>query len=259
ELFQISEDDLFRIATGILQLEQRQRVALFVRRDELERFISALVFVPRDRYNSELQEKLGKILAQELGGPVVATYTTVGDAPLARVQYILVTTPGRVPNPDLRQLESRLATAARTWREELRDQLVGARGEEEGLRLLGPWCDAFPAAYRDRFDAAEAAADVATIETLLVGDDEMAARLYRDADSPQASDGSGRMRIKLYLAGRQVALTDALPLLENLGVRVEEELPFEVRRLQDERDDRDEAAVGEAGAGGGRSVWVHDF
>ncbi len=243
ELFQIGEDDLFRIATGILQLEQRQRVALFVRRDELERFISALVFVPRDRYNSELEEKLGRILTEALGGPVVATYTTVGDAPLARVQYILVTTPGQVPQVDIRQVEAKLAKAARSWREELRDQLIAARGEEEGLRLLAAWGDAFPAAYRDRFDAAEAVADAATVESLLDGGDELAARLYRDADAPPE-----RMRIKLYLAGRQVALTDALPLLENLGVRVEEELPFEVQR-----------GGGDGGPDGARTIWIHDF
>ncbi|HET9765484.1 MAG TPA: NAD-glutamate dehydrogenase domain-containing protein, partial [Thermoanaerobaculia bacterium] len=243
ELFQIGEDDLFRIATGILQLEQRQRVALFVRRDELERFISALVFVPRERYDVELSEKLGKILAAELGGPVVAVYTQVGDAALARVQYILVTTPGQVPRVDIRQVEAKLAKAARSWREELRDQLVAARGEEEGLRLLAGWGEAFPAVYRDRFDAAEAVADAATVESLLDGGDELAARLYRDADAPPE-----RMRIKLYLAGRQVALTDALPLLENLGVRVEEELPFEVKR-----------GGGEGGADGARTIWIHDF
>ncbi len=241
ELFQISEDDLFRIAVGILQLQQRQRVALFVRRDELERFISALVFVPRDRYSSELREKLGKILAQELGGPVVAFYTTVGDAALARVQYILVTTPGAVPKPDLRQVEARLATAARTWREELRDGLVAARGEEEGLRLLGAWGEAFPAAYRDRFEVGDALADVEVAEAMLQSGEEFAARLYR---SPEMD--ADHVRVKLYLAGRQVALTDALPLLENLGVRVEEELPFEV-------------SVAAAGEQGGRAVWIHDF
>jgi glutamate dehydrogenase len=247
ELFQISEDDLFRIAVGILQLEQRQRVALFVRRDELERFISALVFVPRDRYSSELREKLGRILAQELGGPVVAFYTTVGDAPLARVQYIFVTKPGEVPRPDLRQLEAKLAVAARTWREELRDQLVAAHGEEEGLRLLAAWGEAFPAVYRERFGAADALADVEVAEAMLASGEEFAARLYRSAEMPPPNEDHRRVRVKLYLAGRQVALTDALPLLENLGVRVEEELPFEVR------------VAAAAGANGARAVWIHDF
>ncbi|HXT22395.1 MAG TPA: NAD-glutamate dehydrogenase domain-containing protein, partial [Thermoanaerobaculia bacterium] len=242
ELFQISEDDLFRMAMGILHLHQRQRVALFVRRDELERFISALVFVPRDRYNAELRDKLGKVLERELGGPVVAFYTTVGDAPLARVQYILVTKPGEVPAADLRQVEVKLAVAARTWREELRAQLTEAHGEEKGLQLLGAWGDAFPAVYRDRFGIGDAVADVGVVEAMLDGGDELQARLYRTAGMP-----AERMRVKLYLAGRQVPLTDALPLLENLGVRVEEELPFEVR-----------LAERQPGAGA-QSVWIHDF
>jgi len=237
ELFQISEDDLFRISLGILQLSQRPRVALFLRYDELERFISALVFVPRDRYSSELRERLGKILERELGGVVAAVYTQVGDAALARVQYIFVTRPGQVPKVDPRQVEAKLATAARTWREELRDQLVAARGEEEGLRLLASWGDAFSSGYRDRFATADARADVEVIESLLASGEELGSRLYRQPDAP-----AERMRIKLYLVGRQIALTDALPLLENLGVRVEEELPFEVRPK-----------------GTDQSIWVHDF
>src|SRR6185436_16210635 len=103
--------------------------------------------------------------------------------------------------------------------------------------------EAFPTVYRDRFGAAEAAADVAVVESLLDGGEELAARLYRTSDMP-----ADRMRIKLYLAGRQLALTDALPLLENLGVRVEEELPFGVKR-----------GGGEAGEDGARTVWIHDF
>ncbi len=240
ELFQISEDDLVRVALGILQLSQRQRVALFLRKDEFERFISALVYVPRDRYTFELRERLGKILEQELGGEVTAFYTQVGDAALARVHFIVRTTPGQLREVNVREVEARLAAAARTWREDLREQLVAARGEEAGLQQLATWEEAFPAVYRDRFDAREALADADVIAALLAGGEEMTARLYRGDAMP-----AGHMRIKLYLAGRQIMLTDALPLLEDLGVRVEEELPFEVRPG--------------APLAAGTAVWVHDF
>ncbi|HEV8629896.1 MAG TPA: NAD-glutamate dehydrogenase, partial [Thermoanaerobaculia bacterium] len=237
ELFQISEEDLYRIAIGILQLHQRQRVALFLRKDEFERFVSALVFVPRDRYTFELRERLQKILERALGGEVTAFYTQVGDAALARVHFIVRTTPGQIRAVDVKRVEAELAAAARTWREDLREQLVASRGEEVGLALAATYGEAFPPAYRDRFGAAEALADLEVVERLLAGGEEFAARLYRSADMP-----AERMRIKLYLAGRQIALTDALPLLENLGVRVEEELPFGLRP-----------------AGSERGVWVHDF
>ena len=243
ELFQISEDDLFRIAMGILQLGQRQRVALFLRKDEFERFMSVLVFVPRDRYTSELREKLGRILESEIGGEVAAFYTQVGDAALARVHYILRTTPGQVREIDVKQVEAKLAAAARTWREDLREQLIATHGEEKGLQLLATWAEAFPAVYRDRFGAADALADLDVVHELLASGEEMASRLYRSADLPPE-----HMRIKLYLVGRQIALTDALPMLENLGVRVEEEFAFEVRPRESG-----------APAPSGQMVWVHDF
>ena len=249
ELFQIGEEDLYRIALGILALQNRQRVALYVRQDELERFISALVFVPRERYTSDLRERIQKIVEDALGGEVTAFYTQLTDAPLARVQYIVRTTPGQIPPIDLKSVERRIAAAARSWAEDLRDELVDRLGEEEGLAKLAAYEDAFPAGYRDRFTAAEAREDIAALDRLIV---EAVAgapagpgagfevRFHRPADA-----APGAMRVKLYLVGRQLALTDALPLLENLGVRVEEELPFEV--------DRD------GPKGTDPPVWIHDF
>src|SRR5687768_3579130 len=249
ELFQIGEEDLYRISLGILALQNRQRVALYLRQDELERFISALVFVPRERYTSELRERMERIIAEALGGEVTAFYTQLTDAPLARVQYIVRTTPGQIPPIDVKTVEARLAAAARSWGEDLRSHLVDQLGEEEGLAKLAAYEDAFPAGYRDRFDAAEAREDIAVLDRLIAAAVAGApsgpgagfeARFYQRVGAE-----AGRMRVKLYLVGQQIALTDALPLLENLGFRVEEELPFEV--------DRD----GPEGAD--PPVWIHDL
>ncbi|HVS02173.1 MAG TPA: NAD-glutamate dehydrogenase [Thermoanaerobaculia bacterium] len=236
ELFQIAEDDLFRMTLGILQLQQRQRVALFVRRDQFERFASALVYVPRERYTYELRQRMQEILEQAFGGKVTAFYTQMADAPLARTHYIVKTTPGEIPPYDLKALEEELAEAARSWQDHLREHLVGGLGEEEGLSRLQTWGRAFPVGYRERFPAKEALPDIAVMERLERQATGFDARLYRPRGASEDT-----VHLKLYQAGRHLALSDALPVLENLGVWVEAEVPFEITRA------------------GAPPLWIHDF
>jgi glutamate dehydrogenase len=236
ELFQISEDDLYRIALGILQLQQRHRVALFLRTDEFERFVSALVYLPRDRYDLALRERFQAILERALGGEQISFQTHVTDAPLARVHFLIRTAPGQIPPVDLKALEAELVAAARTWQEGFRDHLVQQLGEGAGLSHLATYREAFPVAYKERFDAAEAFADAAVLERLRQAGGGFDARLYRGATTPP-----GQLRLKLYHSGAPLVLSDALPLLENLGARVEEELPFAIR------------------PDGAPPVWIHDF
>ncbi|MDX1630682.1 MAG: NAD-glutamate dehydrogenase [Thermoanaerobaculia bacterium] len=237
ELFQIREEDLFRIAMGILRLQQQHRVALFVRRDEFERFVSCLVYVPRERYTFELRRRMQELLETAFDGEVTAFYTQMSDAPLARTHYIVRTEPGEIPHYDLRQVEDSLAQAARTWTEHLREHLVRAEGEEVGLALVRKYGDAFPVSYRERFPAKAAIPDIRTMQVLLGSREQFDACLYRPPDL-----GEDRLRLKLYRVGRHLSLSDALPVLENLGLRVESEVPFETR----------------FGDGDG-TVWIHDF
>jgi glutamate dehydrogenase len=178
ELFQISEDQLFHTALGILHLQDRQRVALFLRRDDFERFISCLVYVPRDRYTMALRERAQKILEKAFAGEITSFTTLLGDAPLARVHMIIRTTAGRIPAYDVEKVEAELIEAARSWTDHLSNALIAACGEEKGLTLYRRYEDAFPAGYRDEFDAAEAVADIAVIEETLVSG-ELGMNLYR--------------------------------------------------------------------------------
>src|SRR5580704_18443629 len=104
ELFQIREDELFETAIGILNLQERQRIALFVRRDPLERFVSCLVFVPRDRYDTALRKRFAEILADAFAGTPAAFYVHLDESLLARVQPIIRTTRGAVPVVDVAAL-----------------------------------------------------------------------------------------------------------------------------------------------------------
>ena len=102
ELFQTPEDELLALALGVLHLYDRPRVRVFARRDPFDRFISILLFVPRDRYDSDLQARLGAIIAQAWGGEVSAVYPSFSDQPLARMHYIIRVAPGGHSDPDLR-------------------------------------------------------------------------------------------------------------------------------------------------------------
>jgi len=236
ELFQITDDELHEISLGILRLQERQRVTLFVRKDPFERFVSALVFVPRDRHNTELRHRMEAILAEAVNGTASSFSTQVGDGPLARAHFIFQTIPGEVPPIDPRALEAEIAQAAKTWEDRLRKELVESHGEEAGLAELRRWEDAFPGGYRERFGAGEALLDVEMVDRVLASG-ELETRLYR----PQGA-ASHEVRFKIFHPGPVRPLSDVLPMLEDMGLRTVWEVPYEVRPLEAET-----------------SVWIRDF
>jgi glutamate dehydrogenase len=232
ELFQIGEDELYETAIGILNLQERQRIALFVRRDPLERFVSCLVFVPRDRYDSHLRRAFAAILAEAFAGSVTDFYVHLDDDVLARVQFIVGVTRGAVPAVDVAALEQRLAEAGRTWSDRIEEAAATAFGEVQGrtrLRRLKP----FPIGYQARTAPSQAIADVKQIEVVL-GGAAIAASLHPLNDEA----GAG---LRLYREGEPAVLSDMLPILENLGLRIVAEEPFRI-------DSAD-----------GRAVWIHEF
>lgn len=236
ELFQISEDELLEIALGILHLADRPRVKLFERKDPFDRFASVLLFVPRDRYDSDLRKKAGDLLTAAFGGRLSAYYPSFNDTPLARVHFIIGFTPGEHRRPDLRQVEAAIAEAARTWEDRFEHAIRTSGRETEAVAdVLARYRDAFPAGYRERFDAAEALEDVAVIDGF--GEDApIRVRAYRTA-----ADGPLTFRFKLYRRIVPAALADVLPILENMGLKALAEAGFAL--TPEGRD----------------AVWVHDF
>jgi glutamate dehydrogenase len=241
ELFQISDDELFDIALGILHLQERQRIALFVRRDPFERFVSCLVYIPRDRYTTELRQRIQSILERAWNGRVTAYYTHMTDAPLGRLHIILATTPGAIPSVDPAEVEERLVEAGRSWADQLQDALLEAKGEAQGLAAQRRFGDAFPLSYRERFTAHAAVFDTGRIEEAIASAT-LAMNLYRPVEA-----AANELWLKLYNAGDQVALSDVLPMLEHMGLKVISELPYTV-------------TPGGAGEGKAeRPIWIHDF
>src|SRR6188472_78626 len=126
ELFQIDEDTLYHFALGILQLEERPRVRVLARRDRFDRFVSVLVYVPRERYSGQVRAQIGEYLAEVFDGHVSAYYPYIHDAPLTRVHFIIGRRTGPTPDPDRTTLENKVGAIVRTWIDGFVEALAGA-------------------------------------------------------------------------------------------------------------------------------------
>ena len=235
ELFQVSTDELYDIAMGILRLGERQRLRLLVRRDQFERFVSCLIYVPRDVYSTELRLKFQDILVEAFNGIGADFDVLLTDAILARIHFTVRATPGQIPPHDRREIERRLIAAARRWDDGLREALIEEEGEARGIELYKRWAGTFPAAYRELIAPGAAVADVRKIDTLRApGSFDVA--LYRPLGA-----AANHLGFRIYRAGGPVVLSESLPMLEHMGVRVLSENPYRI------------------GPDGAAQVWVHDF
>jgi glutamate dehydrogenase len=242
DLFQISDNDLYDTALGILALGERQRLRLFVCRDPYERFVSCLVYVPREAYSTDLRIKFQRILMASFAGTSAEFDVQLSDAILARIHFTVRTTPGQMPAFDRREIESRLATASRRWDDDLRDALIDAEGEARGLELFKRWSAGFPLGYRERVSARAAVPDVVKLASLTPAEP-LALALYRPLGAEP-----GALGFKVYRLGAAVVLSDSLPMLERMGVRVLGEHNHHIRP----------ADAGDA-PGAGQNVSMHDF
>ena len=237
ELFQMSDDYLFQTSLGILHLQDRQKVALFTRKDDFERFISCLIYVPRDRYTTVLRRTFQDILSGAFAGEVAAHYAQLGDSPLARLHLIIRTTPGKIPAFDNDELEQRLTEAAQSWTDILSAALVRQHGEEDGLHLLNRYADAFGPGYRENYDINQCLQDINQIENLLATGG-IGMNLYHPSGAPK-----NHVRFKVFHPDQPIPLSDALPLFEHMGFRVVDEIPHHIDLRLDQN----------------RVVMVHDF
>jgi glutamate dehydrogenase len=235
ELFQIGEDELYDVALGILHLGERRRVRLFVRRDAFGRFLSCLVYLPLERYNTDVRRRIESILQDAFNGESVDFSARVSESVLARLHLVVHTDPAAVSDYDVASIESRLAEATRAWSDDLHDALIEELGEERAASLFRRYGHAFPPAYRDDFSPRAAVADIQRIERL-DPDGDLDLSLYVPLESP-----AGHLAFKLLRSGQPILLSDVLPQLENMGARVSDERPFEVRPVD------------------GAPVWIYDF
>ncbi len=235
-LFQISEEELFTTAIGILHLQERQRIRVFIHRDPFARYYSCIIYVPRDRFNTETRLSIQNLLARYLGGSDIEFDVHLSESVLARLYFIVRVPPGSQANFDVAEIEARLRDITRQWVDDLREALLEHCGEERGLRLYRRYAEGFRADYREHYVAKIAVSDIELMETLTDDEHSIAMSLYQPLEAPE-----GELQFKMFRAERPISLSEALPMLENMELRVEEERPSEIRRSD------------------GSCIWMHDF
>jgi glutamate dehydrogenase len=225
ELWQMSREELTETARGILHLLDRPRARVFMRRDRFNRFVTALVYIPKDRYDSAIRIAAGDAIAKAYGGHVDSFMQQLGEGQLARVLYVVGDIDKKSAGPSERALDAMITSLARTWKDNFADAVMSSRlfdaaGREDAANRFD---DAFTAAYRERYSIDEALID--TAEIMSTQDDEVIrVRAYR-----LKGDGDNVMRCKFYARGDVLALSATVPILEKMGLFVDSEVNFELQ------------------------------
>jgi len=235
ELVQATSRELQDTAVGVLNLQERQRVRLFIRRERFGRFYSCLVYIPRERFNTENREQIQDILKRALKGVRLDYGVHISESRLARLQVIVRPRSGAEIRFDVAALEKKIVDAVRSWRDELTSILVEKHGEEIGLKAAARFGRAFPEAYKEDISPWVAAFDVENASAVYQGED-LRMSLYR----PRKSRG-GIIRFKIFRKDVPIPLSDVLPMLENLGLHIVNERPYELEMPE------------------GQSIWIQDF
>jgi glutamate dehydrogenase len=226
EIFQTSVDELAPIAATVMHTRERRQLRLFVRRDTYGRFWSCLVYLPRDRYNTAVRERIAAILKEQLHGDSLEYTAHVGDSFAARLHFVVRPAPGQsIGEVDVADLERRCAEAARSWRDDFTAAVVAEYGEEKGSRLARQYANCFPEAYKEDYAPRTGAADLGRLEEI---EDEgiIGLSLYEQLDA-----GPGEARLKIFRVGAPLSLSQILPTLSAMGVEVVDERPYALDHL----------------------------
>ena len=235
ELFQTRDEQLIEIAGSVLHLQERRHTKLYARVDEYGRYVSCLVYLPRDRYNTAARMRVEKVLSEAFDAVSVDHTALVTESILARLHYVVHVREGAsISGVDFGELEHRIAKAVQSWSDDFTSAVLAEVGEERAPSILHVFSEAFPSTYQEEFDAATGVADALTIHALAEG--QLALDLYQVPGQPER-----RHRLKMIRIGPAMSLSRILPTLQALGVDVLDEHPHEVSRK------------------GGQPAWILDF
>ncbi|MBX9933989.1 MAG: NAD-glutamate dehydrogenase [Methylobacterium sp.] len=236
DLFQIDVERLHRFALAIINLADRPRIRVLSRPDRFGRFVSLLVYVPKDRYDSTVRAKIGAYLAEVYEGRLSASYPDFPEGPLARTHYVIGFSGKHTPERDPVALEAGVAGIVRTWADALRDALAETCPGGAARALANRYAEAFSVSYRENFAPAVAVTDIAILERLSETNPRAADLGRRDSDRPSQA------RLKVFSRGAALPLSDRVPALENLGFRVINERTYRILLPQAEGP-----------------IWLHDM
>ncbi|OUS40737.1 NAD-glutamate dehydrogenase [Oleispira antarctica] len=237
ELIQSSSEQLYNTALGILNIQERRQTRAFLRKGTYGKFLYCMVYTPRDIYNTELRTKIQGVLEDACDPDFVEFNTNFSESILARTHFVLRLKNSESGDVNHAEIERKIQQAARSWGDDLHTALVEQVGEEKGNRYHQVYRHAFPAGYREDFGSRTAVADIQHIEDLRTHPEKgIAMSFYRELE-----EGENQLRFKLFNLDDVLPLSDVLPILENLGLRVIGEHPYGLQ-LDD-----------------GRKVWIHNF
>jgi glutamate dehydrogenase len=226
EFFHTPTEELTPIAESVMYAGQRRQLRAFLRRDTYARYVSALVYLPRDRYSTAVRERFAEILREQLGGESVEFTARVDESNTARVHFVVHPPRGEaIGEFDTASIERRLSEASRSWRDDLLTAVVATHGEDQGARLARTYLHSFPEAYKEDFDAATGAADLSRLEAL-EGEEGVDLQLTAHPDG-----GRREARLKVFRVGPPLSLSEVLPMLSSMGVEVVDERPYGLEGL----------------------------
>jgi glutamate dehydrogenase len=236
ELFQASVAELNRIVTGVFGLQERPRVRVLLRRDAFRRFYSCLVFVPREKYNTQVRQRIEKVIREALSATGMESQVQIAESNLARIHIVARTSPSEEARIDTDALERRVAAAVRSWSDGFKTALLSRLDEAHALHLFEKYAQAFPAAYTEDFQGDAAALDVSFLEAV----EKEPARLHLDIYRPEPRR-KDKFFLKIFRNQDAIPISDLLPMLENMGLKVIAERPYELEFP------------------GGRRAWIQDL
>lgn len=223
EMLHAPVEDLYGTIESILAIQERRQLRVFIRKDIYGRFLNALVYVPRDRYNTEIRMKMQDILINACNGTSAEFNVQFSQLVLARVNFtIQIADPQNSPSIDVDDIQRKMQEAMSSWEDKLLIALQTSNGEEGGNHLFAQYAPYLPAAYREDFSPNAAVLDIERLNSL-AGEGDISTHLYR-----QVGQSKNNYFFKVYGSGTTLVLSDVLPILECMGLRVLEARPYEL-------------------------------
>lgn len=232
ELFQATVPELVGIVRDVVNLYERRNTRLLVRPDVFGRFHSCMVYVPRDRYTTDVRHRIEQIVLNRFHGSHIESQVQISESNHARLHIVVraaapLVTGGRGKRRDVTidtaQIEREIAEAAATWNDRLRAALQGIHDPADAMRLATRYSRTFPLAYQDEIAPADALADIADLEGLRLAPESLRLNLHRPAGKSLS-----RVHLKICKLGDPIPVSDLLPMMENFGLRVISEHPYEL-------------------------------
>lgn len=251
EMFYLPEEELFGICSEVFRLREGGGVSVFLRADPYGRYQTVMVFLSRERFSQQLKDDFGEILSQHLGGSVASEVVQLGDLPFARIIYVIEFETPNLVNVNIEVLEGLLEEASLTWLDRLESYLDKETNEADATSVIRKFRKSFPISYQEKFGAEEAYEDIYHVnhlnENQPIGINMYFQRQKESDFSKEANETKltilpiqGILKIKIYHFEKSLLLSDLLPILSNMGIKVLSETTYNVKISE-------------------QNIYIHDF